>query len=104
MGVDISDKSSQSSGLSKSIQGVTENTADLLGSYINAIRSDVSVNRSLFEQLANVDVPKISYIAEAQLRELSQIQANTAKNVALVGEIRDLVNRVVDKGSNRLKV
>ena len=104
LGVDISDKSSQSSGLSKSIQGVTENTADLLGSYINAIRSDVSVNRSLFEQLANVDVPKISYIAEAQLRELSQIQANTAKNVALVGEIRDLVNRVVDKGSNRLKV
>ena len=33
------------SGLSKGIQNVTENTANLLASYINAIRADVSVKR-----------------------------------------------------------
>lgn len=103
-GYSMKDLESSSSGLSKGIQSVTEDTADLLASYVNAIRADVSVKRSLIEKLIAEDIPNMSYLAEAQLRELSQIQANTAKNVALVGEIRDLVNRVVDKGSNKLKV
>lgn len=105
LGIDLSESSdSAKGGLSKGIQSVTEDTADLLASYLNATRQDVSVNRSLLERLIGEDVPKMNYIAEAQLRELSLIQSNTAKNVALVGEIRDLVNRVVDKGSNKLKV
>lgn len=105
LGIDLSDTSEEAkSGLSKGIEGVTEDTANLLGSYLNAIRQDVSVKRSLVEKLISEDVPKMNYLAEAQLRELSQIQANTAKNVTLVGEIRDLMNRVVDKGSNKLKV
>jgi hypothetical protein len=62
------------------------------------------VKQQLIEKLVVDDIPKINYLSEAQLRELSQIQANTARNVVLVGEIRDLVNRVVDKGSNKLKV
>jgi hypothetical protein len=62
------------------------------------------VKQQFIEKLVSEDMPKINYLAEAQLRELSQIQANTARNVVLVGEIRDLVNRVVDKGSNKLKV
>lgn len=95
---------SSSSGLSKGIQSITEDTANLLGSYLNAIRQDSSVQRTLIEHLVSVDVPKINYIAEAQLRELSQIQSNTARNVVLVGEIRDLVNKVVDKGGNKLRI
>lgn len=35
------------SGLSKGIQNVTENTANLLASYINAIRADVVLNGSM---------------------------------------------------------
>jgi hypothetical protein len=62
------------------------------------------VKQQYIERLVSEDIPKINYLAEAQLRELSQIQANTARNVVLVGEIRDLMNRVVDKGSNKLKV
>lgn len=104
-GLTLKDTSdSSSSGLSKGIQSVTEDTANLLGSYLNSIRQDSSVQRNLIEQLVSVDVPKINYLAEAQLRELSQIQSNTARNVVLVGEIRDLFNKVVDKGSNKLKV
>lgn len=98
------DSESSSNGLSKGIQSITEDTANLLGSYLNAIRQDSSVQRTLIEQLVSVDVPKINYIAEAQLRELSQIQSNTARNVVLVGEIRDLVNKVVDKGGNKLRI
>lgn len=98
------DSESSSSGFSKGIQSITEDTANLLGSYLNAIRQDSSVQRTLIEQLVSVDVPKINYIVEAQLRELSQIQSNTARNVVLVGEIRDLVNKVVDKGGNKLRI
>lgn len=105
LGIDISAKGKEvSDGLSKGIQGVTEDTANLLGSYLNAIRQSVHVKQQLIEKLVVDDIPKINYLSEAQLRELSQIQINTARNVAIVGEIRDLVNRVVDKGSNKLKV
>ena len=91
-------------GLSKGIQSVTEDTDNLLASYVNSIRQSVHVKQQLIEKLVSDDIPKMNYLAEAQLRELSQIQSNTARNVALVGEIRDLVNRVVDKGSNKLKI
>ena len=39
------------SGLSKGIQNVTEKTANLLASYINAIRADVSVKREYVRRL-----------------------------------------------------
>lgn len=91
-------------GLSKGVQGVTEDTANLLGSYLNAIRQSVAVNRGLLEQLIGSDVPKMSVIAEAQLRELNQIAVSTKRNADAADKIYDLVNRVVDKGSNKLKI
>jgi hypothetical protein len=52
LGIDISAKGNETSdGLSKGIQSVTEDTANLLGSYLNAMRQDVSVKRTLLEQL-----------------------------------------------------
>ena len=101
--MDMADSSSSDS-LSKSIQGVTEDTANLLGSYLQAIRQDVSVKRSLIEKLVGEDIPEMGYIAQAQLRELNQIAANTKRNADAADKIYDLVNRVVDKGSNKLKV
>ena len=95
---------SSKSGLSKNIQGVTEDTANLLGSYLNSIRQEVSVKRSLIEQLVNEAVPKINYLAEAQLQQLQMVVANTKRNADAADKIYDLVNRVVDKGSNKLKV
>lgn len=97
-------ESSEKGGLSKGIQSVTEDTADLLASYLNDIRANVSVDRNLLEKLIGEDVPRLSYIAEAQLRELNQIVANTKRNADAADKIYDLVNRVVDKGSNKLKV
>lgn len=83
---------SKSSGLSKGIQGVTEETSDLLASYINAIRADVSVNREYLRVLVEDSFPSFSLIAEAQLQQLGVIADNTGKNVAIVEEIRDILN------------
>lgn len=91
-------------GLSKGVQSVTEDTANLLGSYLNAIRYDSSVQRNLIEQLVSVDVPQMSIIAQAQLQQLQQVAANTKRNADAADRIYELVNRVVDKGSNKLKV
>lgn len=105
MGIDLSETSKDtSSGLSKGIQSVTEDTANLLASYLNATRQDVSVQRNLIEQLVSVDVPQMSIIAQAQLQQLQQVVANTKRNADAADRIYELVNKVVDKGSNKLKI
>lgn len=88
-----------SEGLSGGIQGITEDTADLLASYINAMRADVSLERGYIEKIANEMFPKMSVIAQAQLTQLEIIArnteataSNTSRNVDLVSEIRDIIN------------
>ena len=105
MGIDLSESSKDaSSGLYKGTQSVTEDTANLLGSYLNSIRHDSSVQRNLIEQLVSVDVPQMSIIAQAQLQQLQQVAANTKRNADAADRIYELVNKVVDKGSNKLKI
>ena len=82
----------ESSGLSKGIEGVTEDTANLLASYINAIRADVAAKLILVRQLIEEYYPQMNMIAQAQLTELKTIAKNTADNVALVTEIRDMLS------------
>jgi tape measure domain-containing protein len=48
-----SDSDGGTSSTAKGIQGVTEQTADILAGYVNSIRADVSVIRSLKEGLNN---------------------------------------------------
>lgn len=91
------------SGLSKDIQNVTENTANLLASYINAIRADVSVKREYVRRLVEELFPAYNVIAQAQLRQLTMIQINTAKNVEFVEEIRDILHRNIN-GVNKFNV
>lgn len=101
---DLESTEKASSGLSKGIQSVTEDTANLLASYVNSMRADLSVNRTLIEQLVSVDVPQMSIIAQAQLQQLQQVAANTKRNADAADRIYELVNKVVDKGSNKLKI
>lgn len=91
------------SGLSKGIQNVTENTANLLASYINAIRADVSVKREYVRRLVEELFPAYNVIAQAQLQQLTMIQINTAKNVEFVEEIRDMLHRNIN-GVNKFNV
>lgn len=75
-------------GLSSSIQGVTEDTANLLGSYLNAIQHDVSVKRSLLENIAGNLLPTMSITAQAQLQQLNAIADNTKINADAALEIQ----------------
>lgn len=91
------------SGLSKGIQNVTENTANLLASYINAIRADMSVKREYVRRLVEELFPTYNVIAQAQLQQLTMIQINTAKNVEFVEEIRDILHRNIN-GVNKFNI
>lgn len=91
------------SGLSKGIQNATENTANLLASYINAIRADVSVKREYVRRLVEELFPAYNVIAQAQLQQLTMIQINTAKNVEFVEEIRDILHRNIN-GVNKFNI
>lgn len=105
LGIDLSEKDEEEkSGLSKGIQSVTEDTASLLASYINAIRAEVSIKRTLLERLIAEDIPQISVLAQAQLTQLNNIAANTLRNADAADRIYELFNRVIDKGSNKIKI
>lgn len=93
----------ESSSVSKGIAGITEETADLLASYINAVRADVSVGRVMQEKFFNTDFPQLSAVAQAQLTQLNAIAANTSRNVELVGEIYSILSRNI-KGVNKFHV
>lgn len=68
------------SGLSAGIQGVTEDTADLLASYINAMRADLSVQvHDYWPRLLEM-VPQISAVSQSQLDAQRQIAENTLRN------------------------
>lgn len=95
---------SDTSGMSKEIQGVTEDTANQIGSYLNSIRQDVSVKRMLQEKFFNEDFPKMSVLAQAQLQHLDAIEKNTERNARFAEEILDLFNMVVDKGGRNVRM
>lgn len=93
-------------GLSASIQGVTEDTANLLGSYLNAIRHDVSVNRQVLETIGGNLLPTMSVTAQAQLQQLNAIAQNTLANANAAveiqktsAEIRTMLGSVITAGS-----
>lgn len=109
-GISLEDTTS-SNGLSKGIEGVTEDTANLLGSYINGIRLDVSVKRALLEKIGNDILPKYNVLAEAQLTQLRAIANNTLRsaknteaNVAVLQEVRDMFNMVINKGERKIRI
>lgn len=98
---------SGSSSASSSIKGISEQTADLLASYLNAIRADVSVIR----QMEGIYLPKFNATIEAQLQQLDSIAQNTSRNAiaaesiqTAVSEMRDLLNSTTRDGAKYINV
>lgn len=89
-GLDLSDNGSSSA--SSSIKGITENTGDILASYVNAIRADVSVIR----QLEGLYLPKFDVTILAQLEQQKAIAENTRATAEAASSIRDSVITVVE--------
>lgn len=69
-----------SASMSSSVKGISEQTADLLASYLNAIRADVSVIRQLYGSKAVTYMDSMSLMAQSQVRYQSQIAANTLRS------------------------
>lgn len=99
-----SDNSSSSSR--NSVKSITEETGDLIASYLNAIRLDCSVMRA--EQAKYY--PEMSEIAKSQLIQLNAIARNTLRNAdaaerieSIFVEYNDNFNRVLN-GTKSLKM
>ena len=85
VGIDLGQTSVKDT-LSKGIQSVTEDTANLLASYLNAIRADVAATRQIITQLIQISQTNSNTFA-LQLAELVKIQVNTfntANNTAQI--------------------
>lgn len=99
-GADLKDTETSSTG--SSIKGVTEQTADLLASYINAIRADVSVNRAMtatyYPQFLSV-ITQVSVLSQTQVTLQQQIASNTLRNADAADRIYDILHRVSPDGT-----
>lgn len=102
---------SSSSGMSKSGIQASEETMNLTNSYLNGIRLDVSAKRALLEKIGNDILPKYNVLAEAQLTQLRAIADNTLRsaknteaNVAVLQEVRDMFNMVINKGERKIRI
>lgn len=98
-GIHLEDVTSKDT-LSKGIQAVTEDTASILASYMNAMRADLAAQKQFVRQLVSLAQLHTDQFAN-MYAELLRIQVNTlatanntAQNVELVAEIRDIMKKV----------
>ena len=104
-GADMKGSSSSSSAAS-GIKGVTEQTADLLASYINAIRADVSVIRisqAVHLPAIAASLQRTSVLAETQVTLQQQIAANTLRNADAADRIYDIMHKI-DIGATKVRM
>ena len=85
-GWDLSENGTLS--VSNSIKSITEDTADLLASYINQCRADLSVVRNMHERY----YPQFSEIGNAQIIQMKAIAQNTLRNAEAAERIEMAVN------------
>lgn len=102
-GYDLSENGSLS--VSNSIKGVTEETADLLASYINAIRLDVSVNRENITMIAEAvkNLPNLNVIAQSQLEQLTTLVSLARTRNEMISNMYDWM-RALTNGTKKLSV
>ena len=102
LGGALKESTSSSSSMTISAQGLTEETGDLLASYVNAIRADVSISRGYLQSLVEISIPQMSAVAESQLRQLytiveqsKLIEENTRANTVAAESIRKSFDSVI---------
>ena len=97
-GFDMSEDSSSAS-VAKGIQSVTEDTAELLASYINAIRQDVAMNRGFLTRIANEYMPQITISLSNQVASIKTIEINTTRNANNTDTIVGIMKELTTSGS-----
>ena len=84
------------SNLGQGIQSLTEDTAQLLASYLNAIRQDVSVKRDLLLRIAEAfDGSVVGNIA-AMAADIKKIEANTFRSANGVDAINEKMDNIMN--------
>ena len=85
-------------GLSAGIQSLTEDTADLLASYLNAIRADVAMQTGTYwTRLLDDSLPQMNIIAQSQLDTQRQIAENTLRNAVAAETIVQYSKSIDDR-------
>lgn len=104
-GYDFSESGSGS--VSSSISSLTEGTGDLLASYLNAIRLDVSVTRGnvqLISDLLREQMPEMGQIQKAQLGQLTQLVVLAESRNAKLDKMIDWMGAVTTGGRKKVYV
>lgn len=90
-----------SSSSTSTIKGMSEGTADIIVGYINSIRADVSVNRTMianyYPQFLS-SLQRGNTIADSQLAQLRTIVENTRQNREFVERIYNILHGVAPDG------
>ena len=90
------DKSSLASG----IKGITEDTANLLASYLNAIRADVSYSRTLWERMdasmQQIAAALVGFSAPSLMEYQAKIESNTYNTMLATQSILSNLQSVMD--------
>ena len=91
--------------LANGIESITEDTADLLASYLNSVRADVSIlrtyNADILKSVRNLGAMPV--IARSQLEQLNVIATNTGRSAENAEMIYNILNKVTN-GSLQLAV
>ena len=96
------------SSLGEGIKGITEDQANLLASYLNAIRADVSYSKAIWERMdANLQRLADMFASSPTLMEYqAQIAANTYDTAqatqAILGELRSVMTS--DGGDTAIRI
>jgi hypothetical protein len=105
MGLDLSENGDGS--VTNGIKNITEETADILASYVNAIRLDVSVNRAQVKdigELLKMRLPEMGQIQKAQLGQLTQIVMLAEARNEKLDRMMDWMNSVSTSGRKKLYI
>lgn len=105
MGLDLSENGDGS--VTNGIKNITEETADILASYVNAIRLDVSVNRAQVKdigELLKMRLPEMGQIQKAQLGQLTQIVMLAEARNEKLDRMMDWMNAVSTSGRKKLYI
>lgn len=105
MGLDLSENGDGS--VTNGIKNITEETADILASYVNAIRLDVSVNRAQVKdigELLKMSLPEMGQIQKAQLGQLTQIVMLAEARNEKLDRMMDWMDAVSTSGRKKLYI
>ena len=98
--------SDNDSSLSAGVKGITETQADLLASYMNGMRGDLSLlrdNQIVRLQEISAACVRGNVLAEQQVAHLNQIATNTGQNAISTREIYDLLRNNIN-GMNKFAI